>query len=551
MAIRFKLGLIVAGLSFIILCMFLVTWYTTSAQETDGLLINLGGRQRMLSQKMSKEAALFVSSADAKEKEALKANAARSMEVFDITLKALIESGEVPLSLDPSGARGLCPASPEPALSQLMKVKALWKDFSTHMVKVLSDGKDPAQDIAFIKANNTVLLKEMDAAVTMLQTMSEQKVSRLIIFQTIGLLIGICLMVFSILQVHGIVQTLLNSASTAKKMSNGDLTQRFEAADTPEKKINEMQFLGHSLNQFAGALQKNIREISHGASGLKQSSVDMSVIATQLSGETDASAQKTGNVARKADTMSEDMNAVAAAMEELTANTRQMAESTSRLSRTSKDIAQHAEKARTISDQAVERVDSASSRVDDLGNAARKIGQVSETINDISEQTNLLALNATIEAARAGEAGKGFAVVANEIKSLANQTTLATDQIKENIGWIQTSTASTVADIKEIARVMNEVNHLVKNISAAVDDQTGTIAEIDVNVSQGASAVQEVSSNVSRTSAASGDIARDINGVNRSISEISSGSTRIAQSSEELSQMAQKLSGMVAQFKLD
>ena len=55
MAIRYKLGFIVAGLSFIILSMFLITWYTTSAQKTDGLLINLGGRQRMLSQKMSKE----------------------------------------------------------------------------------------------------------------------------------------------------------------------------------------------------------------------------------------------------------------------------------------------------------------------------------------------------------------------------------------------------------------------------------------------------------------------------------------------------------------
>ncbi|MFA5903730.1 MAG: type IV pili methyl-accepting chemotaxis transducer N-terminal domain-containing protein [Desulfobacula sp.] len=133
MAIRYKLGLIVAGLSFIILSMFLITWYTTSAQKTDGLLINLGGRQRMLSQKMSKEIVLFVSATDAKEKEQLKASATRSMEVFDVTLSALIESGEVPLSLDPAGVKVRCPKSPEPAASQLAAVRTLWKDFAVHM----------------------------------------------------------------------------------------------------------------------------------------------------------------------------------------------------------------------------------------------------------------------------------------------------------------------------------------------------------------------------------------------------------------------------------
>jgi methyl-accepting chemotaxis protein len=551
MAIRYKLGLIVAGLSLIILSMFLVTWYTTSAQKADGLVINLAGRQRMLSQKMSKELSLFSGATESKEKEKFKSSADNTIKIFDITLSALIDSGKVPLSLDLKGAYATCPKAFEPALSQLNKVKKIWKDFSVHMKKTLSGTQNAAKSREFVKNNNLNLLKEMNTAVVMLQKSSEKKVQRLILFQTFGLIIGLILMVISILQIRSIVKNLLQSSNTAKVMSTGDLTKRFETADKPKDKLDELDFLGYNLNNFAQSLQESMKNIYQEAQSLNKSSTDMNTVAVELSRETDSSAQKTSNVAQHAATMSEDMNAVAAAMEELTANTQQIAESTSRMSETSREIAKNADKASRISDKAVDRVDSASSRVDDLGNAVRKIGQVSEAITDISEQTNLLALNATIEAARAGEAGKGFAVVANEIKSLANQTTEATNQIKENIDWIKGSTKSTVEDIKEIAKIINDVNDIVKNITAAVDDQTGTISEIDANVSQGAEAVQEVSSNIANTSVASADIAENVNDTSQSITQISSNSTRIAQSSEQLSHLAKTLNEMVDHFTIE
>ena len=72
-----------------------------------------------------------------------------------------------------------------------------------------------------------------------------------------------------------------------------------------------------------------------------------------------------------------------------------------------------------------------------LAEGAEKIGHVVGLITNIAGQTNLLALNATIEAARAGDAGKGFAVVASEVKSLANQTTKATEEIGIRIAQIQ------------------------------------------------------------------------------------------------------------------
>ena len=87
-----------------------------------------------------------------------------------------------------------------------------------------------------------------------------------------------------------------------------------------------------------------------------------------------------------------------------------------------------------------------------LAEGAQKIGDVVGLISTIAGQTNLLALNATIEAARAGDAGKGFAVVASEVKSLANQTAKATDDISQQIAQIQAATKEAVAAIEAISQ---------------------------------------------------------------------------------------------------
>ncbi len=82
-----------------------------------------------------------------------------------------------------------------------------------------------------------------------------------------------------------------------------------------------------------------------------------------------------------------------------------------------------------------------------LGSAANRIGDIVALISSVARQTDLLALNATIEAARAGAAGKGFAVVAAEVKTLAGQTTKATEQIIAQISEIQAVTEKAASAI--------------------------------------------------------------------------------------------------------
>ena len=79
-----------------------------------------------------------------------------------------------------------------------------------------------------------------------------------------------------------------------------------------------------------------------------------------------------------------------------------------------------------------------------LSEQSQTIGQIIATVDDLAAQSNLLAVNAAIEAAKAGEHGKGFGVVAQEVKSLAEQSRQATNQVRTILSDIQKATAAAV-----------------------------------------------------------------------------------------------------------
>jgi len=110
-------------------------------------------------------------------------------------------------------------------------------------------------------------------------------------------------------------------------------------------------------------------------------------------------------------------------------------------------------------------VDAASDTLNQLEDALRQVEKMSALIGDIAAQTHLLALNATIEAARAGEAGKGFAVVAGEVKSLANQTARATDEIASQIGAVQGETGRAVEALRGVLATIARMDQIAAAIA--------------------------------------------------------------------------------------
>lgn len=227
-------------------------------------------------------------------------------------------------------------------------------------------------------------------------------------------------------------------------------------------------------------LSRNVMEISGVVS---DSSQEMQTTAQSLSAAAEETAAQASSVAQAANQASNNVQTVASAAEEMSVSIKEISEQVSR--------------SNSISREAVDKANETGVVMERLREASMKIGDVVNMINDIAEQTNLLALNATIEAARAGEAGKGFAVVASEVKSLASETTKATDEIKTQISEMQTISTEAVSTITAIQKIIAQISESSAAIAAAIEEQAATTDEISRNVQEASRAADEVSLNVS------------------------------------------------------
>jgi methyl-accepting chemotaxis protein len=235
-----------------------------------------------------------------------------------------------------------------------------------------------------------------------------------------------------------------------------------------------------------------------------------------------------------AEETSRQSTAVAAAAEEAASNVQTVASASEELSSSISEISRQVSQSAKIASKAVTEAQETDAKVQGLTEAAQKIGEVVQLINDIAAQTNLLALNATIEAARAGEAGKGFAVVAAEVKSLANQTAKATDEIAQQVGAIQGATRDSVDAIKSIGRTIAEINEIATTIASAVEEQ--------------GAATQEIARNVQQASAGTSEVTSNITGVSQAASETGSAASQVLGASSELSKQSEQLRQEVERF---
>jgi methyl-accepting chemotaxis protein len=319
------------------------------------------------------------------------------------------------------------------------------------------------------------------------------------------------------------------AAAITKRIASGDLSANVQCAP------GDTTSLLAGMKEMQEMLRKMISEIISGAERLESAS-----------GELLSASEEVASRSRQ---QSESASAMAAAVEEMTVSIDQVSHNAGEAHGISQEAGAVSERGTVIIQNAAEEmrkiseaVHSSSKIIEELGQQSDQITSIVNTIREIADQTNLLALNAAIEAARAGEQGRGFAVVADEVRKLAERTSLSTTEIAGMVGKIQNGTKSAVASMEagvgQATRGVDLANEAGQSIVSIRDGALRVVA-----------VVNDISSSIREQSTTSSEIARNIEQIAQMSEESSQAVQNTTEAARRLQELSASLHTAVSRFK--
>ncbi|NOG60973.1 MAG: methyl-accepting chemotaxis protein [Proteobacteria bacterium] len=339
---------------------------------------------------------------------------------------------------------------------------------------------------------------------------------------TSGLAVLCSMLLYSIL----LTRTFKKEISAFEQQLENVLSMKSDISDSSK----QTGFLTHLLTrtqEFINDFKTTATELVNTSDHVAIGSAEVSYFLDKLGNTIDGNARQTTQIS--------------VAAEEITQTTGVISDTVNSVSLTVGDARRYSDEGISAMQRINKEIHVFKESVSDVSNDAKnlqhlseKIQSITEVINGVADQTNLLALNAAIEAARAGEHGRGFAVVADEVRTLANQTTLATKEIGQMLYEVQQQTENSVktmstleAGVDAVVNISDGAGQTFSNIQNSTVDFEAKISEIDRTLKEHVNATAEISAAVI-------DISQQMEETGKRANEVSRESVALSETGEQL-----------------
>src|ERR1700676_2316595 len=328
------------------------------------------------------------------------------------------------------------------------------------------------------------------------------------IFLMVGLIASLAVtLVVTVMITRSIVKPIRSVTHIMQQLSAGDtkiemnyrgrhdeIAQMIEAIGVFRQNTLEIQAMQAS-NQMAeekrALMRKDEMNALAGEFEISRKTLDTRFADSTATGRNNIEVMSTAAMDRSAKS-----NSTAAIVVSAQKNVESVAQAANELTQTIDDLARRTNDVLMLANDTAEKSKNANSELGQLAASVEKILPITDLIQGIAQQTNLLALNATIEAARAGVSGKGFAVVAAEVKSLAQQSGKATDEIAHKIAAVRETCSAVVSTISHIIQAIKHLNIFATEISAGIGQQSAETAGIFASAQSAANSSRAGAQNI-------------------------------------------------------
>ncbi len=574
-SLNIKLGGTIAIMLLLALITVSGTFLLVQQRRDDAIAVNISGRQRMLSQRITKFA-LLIGQGD----EAAYIELATAADLYESSLRAMIDGNEE-LGLEPASSF---------VRPQLDVVSELWTPFYAD-VQILTpdvDAATQAQIISNIVSNNELLLVESDRVVQLYETESNENTSISLQFLYVIVALNVIIFGAGIYVIRKMLRQAAAISDTFAEIETGnyevrtdvytrdelgqmahDLNQMLNRtlvliqSETERDRIQEsiIRLLDEVADVAEGDLtsEANVTEDITGAIAdsfnfmieqLRHIIMDVQAATLQVSSSANEIQTTAEHLAQGSDVQATQIVDTSAAIDEMSVSIQQVSESAIRSAEVANQALHSAQQGTLAVHDTIEGMNrireqgqETAKRIKRLGESSQEIGEIVQVIRDIAKRTSLLALNASLEAAAAGEAGRGFAVVAEDVKRLSQRSANATLQIAELIQSIQTETNAAVSAMEATTREVVE--------GSTLSNEAGTaLAEIETISNQLAELIQSISLAAKQQARGSENIARSMNDIAEVTQQTAAGTKQAAVSISNLANLAEGLRGSVSAFRL-